>query len=208
MNYRSQAIDRVTTEKSDVDVQKSVEFKRQSEQNFLPTIPTSAYSTTVKQNANIRSDLHRVYLQLQPAVFLNDPNYYGNRFNDDIGTFRPIGSVPLQNQAPTQSKLPQAQSQLQPQKEQSQVFNHQVQPVRASNSQTSDMQQNSKNSELNSQIPGQNVQNPLQIQTTQTPEGNAPVSRAVANFGLNLLRVSPYWSVGKAKAKSFVLSDS
>lgn len=189
MNWRNQANDRVTTEQSDVDVQKSVEFKSQVDQNFLQAMPTPGFPTTLKQNANILSDLHRVYLQFQPALFLNDPYFYGNRFNDDLPAFRPMGPAPLHNQAPAQSKPPQSESQLQHQKGQSQVFNQQVQPVRPSNSQTLNMQQNSQSLEQNNPIPGQNVQIPLQIQTAQTPEGNSPVSRAVANFGLNVLRV-------------------
>lgn len=187
-NWRNPTNDRVTTDKSDVDVQKSVEFKSQVDQNFLHTIPTPGNPTTVKQNINnVRSDLQRVYLQYQPALFLNDPFYNIDRYNDD--TFRPIGPMMLHNQAPTQNKLPQAQSQLQPQKGQSQVFNQQVQPIRPSNSQIPDKQQNSQSMEQNSPISGPNLQIPLQFQTTPSPEGNAPVSRAVANFGLNVLRV-------------------
>lgn len=192
-NWGLQALDRVTTERSDVDVQKSVEYKnRRHDQNFLQTIPTPGYPTTVKQKATDRQDLSHPYLQLQPALFLNDPHFYDNRYSDDIPAFLPTRPVPIQ--APVQSKLPQAQPQLRPLKEQSQVFNQQVQPVRPSNSQTPDIQQNSQN--LNSQNLGQssqssghNVQIPLQIQTTQSPDSSAPVSRAVANFGLNILRV-------------------
>lgn len=238
MNWRIETLDRETKDKSNFEIQKSVDFKGQVDKNFLQSLPTPGYPKGTKENANVRPDIERVYLHLQPGLFLNDPNYYGNRFNDDIAAFRPTGQVPMHSQALAQVKPSQTQPQLQPQKGQSQVFNQQVQPVRPSNSQSPDIQQNSQSSEQNSQIPGQNVQVsgqngpipgqnvqmpgqnvqapgqnvhisgqndqipsqnvqipgqniqiPLQIPTTQSHEGNTPVSRAVTNFGLNLLRV-------------------
>lgn len=186
-NWRNPTNDRVTTEKSGVDVQMSVEFKSQVDKNFLQTVPTPGYPTAVTQNSNIRPDLQRVYLQLQPALFLNDPYFFGNRFHDSIEAFRPIGPMTLHNQVPVQNKLTQVQSDFEQQKGQSQVFNQQVQPVRPFNNQTPVKQQNSQSLEQNNPITGHNAQIPSQIQNT--PVDNAPVSRAVANFGLNLLRV-------------------
>lgn len=189
INVSVQAFDRATSEKTEVNVQKSVEVKSQVDQKYLQTVPTPGYPTTVKQDASGRTDLPRVYLQHQPALIINDPHYFGNRYIDDIQVFRPAGQVPLQNYAPEQGQLTQGQLQPQPQREQSEVFNGQVQPIRPPVRQNLDKQQDSETSERNKYISGQNTQTPLPIQTTQTIEGNAPVLRAVANFGLNLLRV-------------------
>lgn len=188
INGRIQANERVTSEKTDVDVQKSVEVKSHVDQNYLQNIPTPRYPTTVKENGP-QPELPRVYLQLQPALFLNDPNYYGDRLTEDIQAFRPTGRVPLQSYAPAQAQLPQAELNPQPQMGQSQVFNQQVQPIRPPVNQNINTQQNFKVSDQKKYDSELNIQKPLPGQTTLTVESNAPVSRAVANFGLNLLRV-------------------